>query len=81
MAMSGAEDILNGAMDLPRNERARLARLLLASLDDIDEPGSEEAWVAEIQARVAEVERGEVQLEDWADVQARVKARLTQLRP
>lgn len=79
--VSEAEDILSGALELPRHERARLARLLLASLDEADEPGSDEAWATEILARVAEVDRDEVQLEDWAQIQARVKARLARTKP
>lgn len=49
------------AKALPPEERARLAEELLATLDHSDD-GVEAAWDAEIRKRIADVERGTVQL-------------------
>lgn len=47
------------ALKLTDSERASLAQRLLASLDENTEV--EEAWAAEVERRIAAVERGEVQ--------------------
>jgi putative addiction module component (TIGR02574 family) len=47
---------------LPAEERARLAEILLESLAEIRAPAVEAAWDAEIRARVAAYERGELDL-------------------
>jgi len=47
------------ALKLTASERAALAQRLLASLDENTEV--EEAWAAEVERRIAAVERGEVQ--------------------
>lgn len=47
------------ALKLTDSERASLAQRLLASLDENAEV--EEAWAAEVERRIAAVERGEVQ--------------------
>ena len=59
------------ALSLPTQERARLAHDPIASLDDAQDPGAAEAWVAELERRAREVESGAVQLEEWAAVRAR----------
>lgn len=46
------------ALSLPTEERARLAHDLIASLDDAQDPGAAEAWVAELERRAREVESG-----------------------
>jgi putative addiction module component (TIGR02574 family) len=48
------------AMQLSAAERARLVERLIASLDS--DPAVEEAWAAEVERRIAEVESGEVSL-------------------
>ncbi|HET8542089.1 MAG TPA: addiction module protein [Anaeromyxobacter sp.] len=63
------------ALSLPTQERARLARDLIASLDDAHDPGAADAWLAEIERRAREVESGSASLEDWAAVRARWGAR------
>ena len=62
------------ALQLPYGERAAFAQLLLASLDEDTE--IEEAWAAEIERRVAEIESGAVQLVPIADALAQVRASL-----
>jgi putative addiction module component (TIGR02574 family) len=49
------------AAQLSESERAELALALIESLDGPAESGVEEAWRVEVERRVAQVERGEVQ--------------------
>ena len=61
------------ALALSAEERAVLAQHLLASLDQ--DEGIEEAWAAEVERRVAEVESGAVQLIPLAEALAQVGRR------
>lgn len=63
------------AMKLTSGERAAFAQLLLASLDDDSE--IEEAWAAEIERRIADVESGAVQVIPMSQALAQVRATLT----
>ena len=62
------------ALKLTLGERAALAQRLLASLDKDAE--IEDAWAAEIERRIAEVESGAVQVIPIAEALARVRAAL-----
>ena len=67
------------ALELPTRERAALAHRLIASLDEgeYDDPTEVElAWKAEIQRRLAEYRRGDVQAVSSADVFAKARALL-----
>jgi putative addiction module component (TIGR02574 family) len=48
------------ALALPAQERARLAELLLSSLDDLPDQEVERLWVTEAQRRAAEIDGGDV---------------------
>jgi putative addiction module component (TIGR02574 family) len=62
------------ALKLTPGERAALAQRLLASLDEDAE--IEEAWAAEIERRIADVESGAVQVIPIAEALAQVRAAL-----
>ena len=62
------------ALKLTPGEREALAQWLLASLDEDAE--IEDAWAAEIERRIAEVESGAVQVIPIAEALARVRATL-----
>ncbi len=67
------------ALDLPPKERAALAHRLIVSLDDYSDEDLTEvelAWEQEIQRRVEEFRRGEVQTVSSADVFAKARALL-----
>ncbi len=64
------------AAQLSEAERAELALTLIESLDGPAETGVEEAWRVEIERRVAQVERGEVQLIPGDEVFERLRRRL-----
>ena len=64
------------ASKLSEAERAELALSLIESLDGPADPDVEAAWRVEIERRVGEIERGEVQLIPGDEVFARVRRRL-----
>ena len=58
-----SKELLEAALGLEPDERARLAHGLLVSLDGEDE-GADEAWVAEVTKRARDVREGRVELVD-----------------
>ena len=62
------------ALKLTSGERAAFAQLLLASLDEDSE--IEDAWAAEIERRIADVESGAVQVIPISEALAQVRAAL-----
>ena len=65
-------DLFQKACDLPEEERATLAGLLIESLDSEWEAGVDEAWAKEIDRRIAELDSGEVEPIPWEEVRARL---------
>jgi hypothetical protein len=62
---TSADDLLVSALKLPREERARIAAELIASLAGFLDEGVEAAWDIELERRIEQVDLGEVQLLDW----------------
>lgn len=62
------------ALKLTSGERAAFAQLLLASLDEDSE--IEQAWAAEVEQRISDVESGVVQAIPISDALSRVRAAL-----
>lgn len=60
------------ALKLTTAERAKLAEHLIASLDEDSE--IEEAWAAEVERRIAEIENGTVQMISAAEAIASARA-------
>ena len=56
--------LLEEALKLTAYERAEVAEQLIASLDEVPGTGVEQAWQEEIQKRLQQIERGEVELID-----------------
>lgn len=69
-----AQELEAEVLKLPSHERARLAEVLISSLDEEDEIA--EAWVAEAERRYEELRTGKVQGVPAEDVLARVRASL-----
>jgi putative addiction module component (TIGR02574 family) len=67
-----ARELLDEALQLPLDDRAKLAAELLKSLQEA-EADHEEAWAAEIERRVAAVDAGELASTDWRTVFERVE--------
>jgi putative addiction module component (TIGR02574 family) len=62
--MPQANELLKQVLELPLDERAKMAAELLESLSDAEE-GVDEAWASEIRSRVAAVRAGELESTDW----------------
>lgn len=66
-------DVESQVRQLSPPDRARLAELLLESLAEVSSPSVEAAWDAEIRTRIAEFERGDLELIPAEDVFARAR--------
>ena len=75
MVDRNAEGLANQLLALPSGDRARLAQLLLASLEERD-AGAGAAWDEEIDRRSADLDSGRVAGVPAADVFATVERRL-----
>ena len=64
------------ASQLSEAERAELALSLIESLDGPGDPDVEEAWRVEIERRIGQIDRGEVQLIPGDEVFAKLRRRL-----
>ncbi len=71
-----APQILTEALALPEQERLQLASEILASVEGPGDPDWDRLWLEELDRRAAAADRGELALEEWADVRKRVLARL-----
>ena len=70
-----ARQLFEEAMRLDPKERAALMRLLIDALDADTEEGSEEAWRAEVERRIAELDAGAVETVPWEELRARLYQR------
>ena len=68
----GTRELLTEALELPLDERAKMAADLLESLE-VPEAEVEEAWVHEIERRIAAARSGELASTDWRAVLDRVE--------
>jgi len=68
------EDIEAAALQLPERERARLAELLLSSLDEEDEIAA--AWADEAERRFEELKSGRTKALPADEVLERIRSRL-----
>jgi putative addiction module component (TIGR02574 family) len=74
------EELLQAALALSLDERAKLARELIASLDDPPDPDAQEAWASEISRRTRELQDHSVKGVLWADAEKRIAERLRRVR-
>ena len=70
-----AQELFDEAMRLDPQERATLMRLLIDALDAETEEGAEDAWRAEVERRMAELDSGAVEAVPWEEVRARLYRR------
>jgi putative addiction module component (TIGR02574 family) len=70
-----ARELFEEAMRLDPKERATLMRLLVDTLDAESEEGTEDAWRAEIERRIAELDSGQIQAIPWEELRARLYQR------
>jgi hypothetical protein len=69
---SATRDLLVKALELPLDERAKMAAELLESLNDAEE-AVEASWAVEIEHRVKAARAGELESTDWRTVLAKVE--------
>jgi putative addiction module component (TIGR02574 family) len=69
-----ADEVESAALQLPREERARLAERLIASLEEDGE--IERAWIEEAERRYERYRAGEARVVPAAEVIARMRDRL-----
>ena len=74
-----ADTLLQQVLELPREQRARVAEDVLLSLE---EPGEDvaEAWVEALKRRSTDVAEGRVQTVEWHDARAEVTRELERRR-
>ena len=65
-------NVFREAFDLPENDRATLAGLLIESLEGPPDAAVEEEWAMEAERRWQEIDRGEVQTISWEEVRAKL---------
>lgn len=70
------DEVERQGMALPQKDRAALAERLLASLDEGEDEGVEEAWAAEVERRDRELQEGKVKGIPASEVLARVRRAL-----
>ena len=75
--MNTATEILDKALHLSNQERARIAERLIVSLDPAVESGPEVelAWQEEVERRLTQIDRGDVQCVPWEDVRDRLRGK------
>jgi putative addiction module component (TIGR02574 family) len=66
------DELSQKALELPAEERVRLAEKLLATVHEVD-PEVEAAWDVEIQRRLAEIDTGSAKLIPAEEVFAEVR--------
>lgn len=71
-----AAEVLRDALTLPPEARAALIDALIDSLDQTVEGGAEEAWRLQIEARLQEIDAGDVELISWRSARQRLRDRL-----
>ena len=65
-------DLYEKASELPPNDRAELAGLLLESLEGPPAASAEEAWEKEIERRMADYRAGRINTLSWQEVRAHI---------
>ncbi|MBP6603524.1 MAG: addiction module protein [Verrucomicrobiales bacterium] len=73
------DDLESAILDLPRNERSRIAKRILTSLEDDAETEISDAWNAEIGRRVGAMNDGVPGVSD-EDASSRVRDAVAQVR-
>jgi putative addiction module component (TIGR02574 family) len=73
-------ELLREASQLPEADRVELAGRLLDTLHGEPDESVEAAWAAEVERRIRQIDSGEVKTIPWAEVRAKLYARLNEDR-
>ena len=68
-----AHEVTEAALALSEEDRGRLAEKLVQSLDGDLDPGSETAWAAEIERRLARIDAGQASAVSMEEAVARMR--------
>jgi len=71
-----ANTIEKDALALPERERAKLAELLLASLEGLPEKDLEALWLNVAERRATEIDQGQLEMVTPEELDRRIQARL-----
>ncbi|MEP7123761.1 MAG: addiction module protein [Byssovorax sp.] len=74
------EELLAQVLQLPRQDRARVAEELLSSLDEADDEEVARVWAPELERRSRDVVEGKVQTIEWGSARAELKNELEERR-
>jgi hypothetical protein len=74
------EELLAQVLQLPRQDRARVADELLSSLEEADDEEVARTWAPELERRSREVVEGKVQTVEWGSARADLKNELEERR-
>lgn len=72
--------VLEQALQLPVDERSRIASRLIESVDEADDVEMSPAWQAEIESRMESIRRGTAKLIPHDEVMTEVRRKLTEQR-
>jgi putative addiction module component (TIGR02574 family) len=76
MAQATPAELLQQALELPTDDRLALAAELLESVEGPEDPEWAEAWAAELDRRVKELDAGRVTGIPWEQVKSDMLGRL-----
>lgn len=74
------DELLAQVLQLPRQERARLAEELLSSLEETDSEEVAAAWAPELERRSRDVAEGKVETVEWGSARAEILKELEERR-
>ena len=74
------DELLAQVLQLPRQERVRVAEELLSSLEEADDEEVAAAWAPELERRSREVAEGKVQTVDWGTARMEILRELEDRR-
>lgn len=74
------EELLAQVLQLPRQDRARVAEELLSSLEEADDEEVARTWAPELERRSRDVVEGNVQTVEWGSARAELKNELEERR-
>ncbi len=72
------DDLFREALRLTEAERAELAGMLLESIEPAPDPDVEQAWLAEIERRMEQLDSGQVKPIPWEEVRTRLRSQLNE---
>jgi hypothetical protein len=67
------DELLAETLSLPATQRARVAREIIASLDEASDADAAQRWLEEIRVRAAELDGDSVKPEEWEQLRDRLR--------